>query len=74
MTISRSYIGHSPVELLPRFKGIATELEIGDGVFADVVELLPRFKGIATLPPSEVLPLRRVELLPRFKGIATWLN
>ena len=36
------------VELLPRFKGIAT-YHLEEDVAAARVELLPRFKGIATL-------------------------
>ena len=61
------------VELLPRFKGIAT-LTVNYAYMPVVmVELLPRFKGIATLGHiSDFLFEVRVELLPRFKGIATW--
>ena len=61
------------VELLPRFKGIATPLD----EFLDIrggVELLPRFKGIATSSVKPRTLARKVELLPRFKGIATPLG
>ena len=42
------------VELLPRFKGIATEL-CGRRLLTLLVELLPRFKGIATVLEGQFL-------------------
>ena len=58
------------VELLPRFKGIAT-FPGGRRERRRTVELLPRFKGIATCDPASEIVCVTVELLPRFKGIAT---
>ena len=58
------------VELLPRFKGIATTVAFQQQLFV-FVELLPRFKGIATGSRGGPGDQPTVELLPRFKGIAT---
>ena len=60
------------VELLPRFKGIATRYRKPYPYQRQSVELLPRFKGIATNGEQVKKDREKVELLPRFKGIATW--
>ena len=59
------------VELLPRFKGIATPQSLKQGTQFHRLNFCPASRGLRpTQGPDPAYPIR-VELLPRFKGIAT---